>query len=76
MIFFPDQTILADIETYCRKHQLDYIDGILTFCNKNNIELEIIAELIKKDPIFSAKMKIEAENFNFIKKTGGAKLPL
>jgi HD-like signal output (HDOD) protein len=75
MLIFPDHSLLDIIEKFCRSNKLEYIDGITSYCAKNNIEVEIVAELIKKDPVFTAKMQREAENLNFVKKTGGAKLP-
>ena len=76
MLILHEAPLLVRIENFCRKHKLDYIDGITCYCEKFNIELEAVAELIKKDPVFIAKMKIEAENLNFVKKSGSAKLPL
>ncbi|MGZ4850511.1 MAG: late promoter transcription accessory protein [Candidatus Bathyarchaeia archaeon] len=75
-MIFPDFSLLNKIEQFCRIHQLDYIDGITSYCEKNNVEIEIVAELIKKDPVFTAKMQIEAEKLNFVKKSQGAKLPI
>lgn len=75
-MIFPDASLLTKIEKFCKKYNLDYIDGITSYCAKNNIEIEIVAELIKKDPIFTAKLQNEAENLNFVRKGGGAKLPL
>jgi hypothetical protein len=75
-LIFPDLSLLNTIEKFCRNHQLDYIEGITAYCERNSIEVEIIADLIKKDPVFTAKMRTEAENLNFVKKTPGAKLPI
>ena len=52
MLTLPECLVLEDIERFCRQHQLDYIDGITTFCEQNSIEIEVIAELIKNDPAF------------------------
>ena len=75
MLAFPDFALLERIERFCKQNDLDYIDGIVHFCEANEIELEIVADLIKKDPVFTAKMQIEAEKLNFVKPSGGAKLP-
>lgn len=71
----PDLALLESIERFCKQNSLDYIDGIVHFCEKNNVELEVVAELIKKDPVFTAKMRIEAESLNFVKPSDAAKLP-
>jgi hypothetical protein len=63
-----------EIEELCRKKKLEYIDAVCFWCDKNNIEIEYVAGLIKKDPVFKSKIQVEAENANFLKKT--ARLPI
>ena len=75
-MIFPDLMLLTKIERFCRVNKLNYVDGITCYCEKHNVEIEIVAELIKKDPIFTAKVRHEAENLNFVKKSGNAKLPI
>ena len=38
-------------------------------CEKNNIEVESIASLIKSNENIKSKIQIEAENLNFLPKT-------
>ena len=68
--------LLTKIEKFCKTSKLNYIEGITSYCEKHNVEIEIVAELIKKDPVFTAKMRNEAESLNFVKKSGNAKLPI
>jgi hypothetical protein len=76
VLMFPDTSLLIVIDKFCKTNKLDYIDGIVSYCDKHNLEVEIVAELIKKDPVFTAKLQNEAENLNFVKKSGNAKLPV
>jgi hypothetical protein len=63
-----------DIEKMRRDKNLDYIDAVLLWCEDNKIEIEFAASLIKKDAVFKAKMQIEGENLNILKR--GARLPI
>lgn len=65
---FVHQNFLHEIENFCILKNLDYIDGILYFCEKYNIEYEQISEIIKKDPIFKSKVQYEAEELHFLKR--------
>jgi hypothetical protein len=53
---------------------MEYIDAVVHWCEKNNIEVEYVASYIKKDNAFKMKIQEEAENLNILKK--GARLPL
>lgn len=59
----------------CSTKNIEYIDAVIMWCEKNGIELEFIANVIKKDALIKSKIQNEAENLNFIKPSG-AKLPL
>lgn len=59
----------------CSTKNIEYIDAVIMWCEKNGIELEFIANIIKKDALIKSKIQNEAENLNFIKPSG-AKLPL
>lgn len=65
---------VEEIELICREKNIKYIDAVVMWCEKNNLDVEIAAYWIKKD--FSMKMKIqaEAENLNILKR--GARLPI
>ena len=63
-----------DIEKLCRAKQLDYIDAVIHWCDKNKIEVEYAAALIKKDQAIKEKIQVEAENLNILKR--GARLPV
>lgn len=50
----------------------NYIDAIVEFCEHNNIEIESVPKLISKP--LKEKIKYEAIQLNFLKKTTRAKL--
>jgi len=67
-------TFIEEIEKLCRTKNIEYIDAVVHWCEKNKIEVEYIAGLIKKDPVFKSKIQAEAENLNILKR--GARLPV
>ena len=53
---------------------MNYIDAIVHFCEKNSIDVEFVPKLITKP--LKEKVKYEAMELNFLKKSSRAKLPL
>ena len=53
---------------------MNYIDAINHFCDQNNLDLESVPKLISKP--LKEKIKCDAQELNFMKKTTRAKLPL
>ena len=53
---------------------MNYIDAIIHFCEQNNIDVESVPKLISKP--LKEKIKYEAQELNFLKRTSRAKLPL
>jgi hypothetical protein len=74
MLNINSYNFAVEIEKMCQEKSIEYIDAVVLWCEKNNIEVEYAANLIKKDPLFKAKIEIEAENLNIIKKQ--ARLPI
>lgn len=72
-IFNTNQFIL-EIEEMRRNSEFEYIDAIVYWCEKNNVEVEYIASFIKKDSTIKSKLQLEAENLNIVKKS--ATLPI
>lgn len=69
---FDSNTFNSEIEKI-HNNDVDYIDAITTWCEKNNLDIEVIANIIKKDPVIKSKLQADAENLNYLK--SGAKLP-
>lgn len=57
------------IENLVSTHGVDYIDACLLYCEKNGVEIEQLADILKKNPNIKSKLQFEAEQLNFIKKT-------
>ena len=53
---------------------MNYIDAVVYFCEQNNIDVESVSKLISKP--LKEKIKYEAMELNFLKRTSRAKLPL
>ena len=69
-----NNTFVNDVEKLCRTKNIEYIDAVVMWCEKNKLEVETAAYWIRKDPAMKAKIQAEAENLNVLKR--GARLPL
>ena len=73
--FICAEKFAQEIETLVKDNQdMDYITAIVFFCEQNEIELEKVPKLISKP--LKEKIKWNAIELNFLKKTSRAKLPL
>ena len=73
--FFCPSRFAQEIESLVIKNaDMNYIDAIIHFCEKNSIELESVPKLISKP--LKEKLKYEAMELKFLKRTSRAKLPL
>ena len=71
--FFCPSRFAQEIENLVQLNvEMNYIDAIIHFCEKNNIDLESVPKLISKP--LKEKIKYEAMELNFLKKTSRAKL--
>lgn len=68
------QDFIANIDALVVEKKLDYLDAVLYFCSKNNIEIETAADIIKSNAKLKAKLKLDAETLGYLPKT--AKLPI
>lgn len=64
----------AAIRALCIEKQMEYIDAVVHWCELNDVEVEMAAALVQKDPVMKSLIQNEAENLNILKKT--AKLPV
>jgi hypothetical protein len=71
---FKNSNFVIEIEAICKEKNIEYIDAVVFWCNKNNLEVETAAYWIKKDPVMKSKIQYEAENLNILKK--GSRLPI
>ena len=70
--FISQEKFADEIEKIVIQQKCNYIDGIVTYCEVNSIDLESVPKLISKP--LKEKLKCEAMNLNFLKKTSRAKL--
>lgn len=71
--FFCPSRFAQEIESLVQANEeMNYIDAIVYFCEKNNIDVESVPKLISKP--LKEKIKYEAMELNFLKKTSRAKL--
>ena len=64
----PELNFINEIEAYVSKSNGEYLDCILHFCLKKNIEIEQIVPLIKSTPSLKVAVQKEAERLNFLKR--------
>jgi hypothetical protein len=72
--FMNSAKFAVEIEKLVKNEKLNYIDAIVLFCEENSIEIDSITKLISKP--LKEKLKCDAQQLNFMKKTTRAKLPL
>ena len=71
--FFCSSKFAQEIESIVQNNKdMNYIDAIIHFCEMNNIDLESVPKLISKP--LKEKLKYEAMELNFLKRTSRAKL--
>lgn len=47
---------------------IPYIDALCDYAKENNIEVETVAEIVKKSPIMKEKIRAEAAELRLVKK--------
>ena len=73
--FLCQNKFTQDIENLVKNtRDLNYIDAIVHYCDENKIEVDSVSKLISKP--LKEKIKAQATELNFLKRTTLAKLPL
>ena len=72
--FLCQARFAEEVEKIVKDNNFNYIDAIITFCEENKIEVDAVSKLISKP--LKEKLKYDAQQLNFMKKTSRAKLPL
>ena len=72
--FLTPQKFAIEIESIVANEGMNYIDAICYYCEINNLEIESVTKLVSKP--LKEKLKYDAQELNFKKKTSRAKLPL
>lgn len=68
------QDFIKEIDGLVIQHKLDYIDAVVYYCEKNGVEIETAASLIKSSSKIKSKIQYAAEEKNYLPKS--AKLPI
>ncbi len=73
--FFCPTKFAQEIESLVLNNaDMNYIDAIVHFCEKNGVDVESVPKLISKP--LKEKIKCDAQELNFMKRTTRAKLPV
>lgn len=70
--FLCQSKFAQDIEYLVISSRINYIEAIVIYCEENGIEFESVSKLISKP--LKEKIKTEAMQLNFLKKTSRARL--
>ncbi len=71
--FFCPSRFAQEVEKIVQTNpEMGYIDAIIYFCERNNIDVESVPKLLSKP--LKEKIKCEAMELNFLKKSSRAKL--
>ena len=65
--FLTPQKFAMEIEKIVSEEELNYIDAICHYCEKNGLEIESVTKLVSKP--LKEKLKWDAMELNFMKKT-------
>lgn len=47
-----------------------YIDALIEYANENRLEVETVAEIVKKSPVLKEKIRTEAKDKRLLKNNG------
>ena len=72
--FLTPSKFALEIEKIVAEEKLNYIDAIVHYCEINELDVESVTKLVSKP--LKERLKNDAINLNFMKKTSRAKLPL
>ena len=72
----PDdiQKFSMAIEEMVYMKDIPYIDAVVMYCEETGFEIELAAKLVSG--VLKSKIKLEAEELHFIKKSNTSQLPL
>ena len=72
--FVSKEKFAEEIESLVLRTKMNYIDAIVEYCEVNSIEVDTVGKMISKP--LKEKIKYDAMELNFLKRTTRAKLPL
>jgi hypothetical protein len=63
-----------EIETIVTEFNVNYLDAILMYVEKNNLEVESVAAIVKKHPTIKSRLQEDCEGLNLLERQ--ARLPI
>ena len=72
--FISKEKFAEEIESRVLNTKMNYIEAIVEYCEEKGIEIESVSKLVSKP--LKEKLKYEATELNYLKKTSRGKLPL
>ena len=72
--FLTPTKFSMEIEKIVAEEKINYIDAICQYCEMNDIEIQSVSKLVTKP--LKERLKYDAIQLNFMKKTSRANLPL
>ena len=72
--FLSKDKFAEEIEALVLTTKMNYIEAIVQYCEDNSIELDTVNKLVSKP--LKEKIRVQAMDLNFLKKTTRGKLPL
>jgi len=72
--FLTPSRFAIEIEKIVSEENCNYIDAICHYCEVSGLEIESVTKLVSKP--LKERLKYDAINLNFMKRTSKAKLPL
>ena len=72
--FLCQSRFAEEVEKIAKVNNFNYIDAILAFCEEKKIEVDSVKKLMSKP--LKEKLKCDAQQLNFMKRTSRAKLPI
>lgn len=72
--FISKDKFAKAIEQIVLDTKMNYIDAIVSYCENNGVEIESVPKLLSKP--LKDKLKYDAMELNFLKRTSRGKLPV
>ncbi len=72
--FISKDKFAEDIEALVLRTKLNYIDAIVEYCTQHEIEVETVSKLLNKP--LKEKIRADAMELNYLKRTSRGKLPV
>lgn len=62
------EKFVREINEIARRNGMDYMDAVIYYCEKNNIEIETAASLVKSNLKMKTALQTQAQRLNYLPK--------